>query len=252
MAAGRLNETLALSRRQSGQGGGRPVATDRPVLYHRIPAERYAQAFALQQVDRPPQLPGYHLYYDETGMALMGAQVAKSFRLHLGRVKARVGQSLLLARACAAGRRPSLADLMAGWGTDGLCLALRGCAVTLVERSPLVWAMLDEFVLRHRLPAKVVLGDAGAWCAAHPKAVDLAYLDPMHSPRRKAALPEQAMQHLRVLAWQDGLELAQRIEQAKAAARQRVVVKRRVGAPAVAKPSWQLHGRRVRFDVYAS
>ncbi len=220
------------------------------MLYHRVPAERYEEVFVLRYADRPPQLPGYHLYYDECGMALMGAEAPRGFRLQLQRVTARARQSLLLARACAAGRRPAVADLMAGWGTDGLCLALKGCTVALVERSPLIWALLDEFVRRHGLSASVLLGDAGAWCRTHPKAVEVAYLDPMYPPRRKAALPQRSMQHLRTLAWADRSELAQRIEQARAAARQRVVVKRRAAAPAVAKPSWQVHGRQVRFDVY--
>ena len=229
---------------------GGVAETDRPVLYHSVPAERYGEVFVLQEADRPPQRPGYHLHYGEAGMALLGAAAARGFRLQIGPLLARSRQSLLLARACAAGRRPSVADLMAGWGTDGLCLALKGCAVTLVERSPLVWAMLDEFVRRHGLPAAVLLGDAGAWCQAHAKAVDVAYLDPMYPPGRKTALPEQSMQHLRALSWRDDLDLKQRIEQAKAAARQRVVVKRRLAAPPASKPSWQLRGRRVRFDVY--
>ena len=128
--------------------------------------------------------------------------------------------------------------------------SVKGCAVTLVERSPLVWAMLDDFILRHRLPAEVVWGEAGAWCISHGKAVDVAYLDPMFPPRGKTALPGKPMQLLRTLAWEDGLELAQRIEQAKEAARDRVVVKRRAGAAAAHKPSWQVCGRRLRFDVY--
>ena len=220
------------------------------VLHHRVPAERYQDVFALCAVEQAPEHPGPHLYYDESGMALLCGAAPRGFRLQLGPIKARVGQALLLARACAAGRRPTVVDLMAGWGLDGLCLALKGCAVTLVERSPWVWAMLDEFVLRHRLPAEVVWGDAGAWCATHGKAVDVAYLDPMFPPRGKTALPGLPMQLLRTLAWDDGLDLRQRIEQAKAAAKERVVVKRRLGAPAAPRPSWQVRGRRLRFDVY--
>ena len=176
------------------------------------------------------------------------------FRLRLDRIKARASQSLLLARACAAGRgrRPTVADLFAGWGTDGLSLALKGCAVTLVERSPLVWALLDEFVARHALPAAVVRAEAGAWCLAQRKSVDVAYLDPMFPPRRKQALPDKSMQLLRELAErdEDGLDLAQRLEQARAAARQRVVVKRRIHDPVTGRPAWQLRGGRIRFDVY--
>ena len=222
----------------------------KPVLHHRVPAQRYADAFALRPVDRPPEGPGIQLYYDEDGMALAHGDGRRLFRLRLDRIKTRASQSLLLARACGAGKCPSVADLYAGWGTDGLSLALKGCAVTLVERSPLVWALLDDLVARHALPATVVSAEAGSWCLGQRKGVDVAYLDPMFPPRRKHALPDQSMQLLRELAEPDGLGLAERLEQARAAARQRVVVKRRIHDPAVGRPAWQLRGGRIRFDVY--
>ena len=78
----------------------------------------------------------------------------------------------------------------------------------------------------------------------------MAYLDPMFPPRRKHALPDKSMQLLREMAEPDGLDLAQRLEQARAAARQRVVVKRRPHDPAAGRPDWQLRGGRIRFDVY--
>ncbi|MCY4345027.1 MAG: class I SAM-dependent methyltransferase [Gammaproteobacteria bacterium] len=222
----------------------------KPVLHHRVAARRYADAFALRPADAPPPGPGVELYYDEQGMALVYGGERRLFRLRLAPIKARAGQSLLLARACGAGKHPSVADLFAGWGTDGLSLALKGCAVTLVERSPLVWALLDDLIVRHALPATVVRAEAGAWCRAHRRDVDVAYLDPMFPPRRKQALPDKSMQLLRGLAEPDGLDLAEHLEQAKAAARQRVVVKRRLHDPAAGQPAWQLRGGRIRFDVY--
>ena len=215
-----------------------------------MPAGRYADAFTLCPVDRPPAGPGIQLYYDEDGMALAHGEQRRLFRLRLDRIEARAAQSLLLARACGAGKRPSVADLFAGWGTDGLSLALKGCAVTLVERSPLVWALLDDFIARHSLPANVVRAEAGAWCLGQRKRVDVAYLDPMFPPRRKQALPDQSMQLLRELAEPDQVDLTERLEQARTAARQRVVVKRRIHDPAAGRPAWQLRGGRIRFDVY--
>ena len=222
----------------------------KPVLHHRVPAGRFADAFALTPVDGPPPGPGIELYYDEDGMALAHGVERRLFRLRLDRIKVRAAQSLLLARACGAGKHPRIADLFAGWGTDGLSLALKGCAVTLVERSPLVWALLDDLVARYALPATVVRAEAGTWCRAYRKGVDVAYLDPMFPSRRKQALPDQSMQLLRELAERDEVELAERLEQARAAARQRVVVKRRIHDPVAGRPAWQLRGGRIRFDVY--
>ena len=224
----------------------------KPVLHHRagVPAQRYEALFELREADRPPPGSGYRLWYDETGMALFKGADRHGFRLRLRDIQARAGQSSLLIRASGAGRRPAVADLTAGWGTDGLCLALRGCQVWLIERAPVVWAMLDEFVARLELPAKVVWARAEDWCQAHPDSVDLALLDPMFPQRRKTALPEKPMQHLRDLAWRTEADLARLIACAQMAARELVLVKRRARETAEPPPSWQVRGRRIRFDVY--
>ena len=223
----------------------------KPVLYHRdgLPTERYVNLFEMQAADGPPQQPGYHLWYDESGMTLCngtGGRLALRYR----DIEARAAQALLLARACTASGRPAIADLMAGWGTDGLSLALRGCAVILVERSPVVWALLDEFVTRLELPATVICTSAEQWCQAHRKVVDVAYLDPMFPARRKTALPGKRMQFLRDLAWQGDVPLTQQIALARTAARERVVVKRRASDAEILAPAWKLRGRGIRFDVY--
>ena len=223
----------------------------KPVLYHRdgLSVVRYGRIFDLRAVREPPQQPGYHLWYDQSGMRLCNG-FQDGFALDYRHIEARAGQTLLLARACAASRWPAVVDLMAGWGTDGLSLALRGCAVTLVEPAPMVWAMLDEFVNRLDLPASVVCATAEQWCRSHRKSVDVAYLDPMFPERRKTALPGKHAQHLRHLAWRSGTPLALQIALARGAARERVVLKRRARDPVALAPGWQLRGRRVRFDVY--
>ena len=223
----------------------------KPVLYHRggSPTGRYADLFELRAADEPPHRPGYHLWYDESGMTLFNGTQG-SLALRYRDIQTRAAPTLLLARACVASRRPAIADLMAGWGTDGLSLALRGCEVVLVERSPIVWAMLDEFVTRLELPATVVCTSAEQWCRTHRNAVDVAYLDPMFPARRKTALPGKRMQFLRDLAWPGDVPLAQQIALARTAARERVVVKRRAKDAQMPAPGWKLRGRGIRFDVY--
>lgn len=222
------------------------------VLHHRsgLPAQRYEALFELREADRPPEGAGYRLWYDEAGMALFKGADRHGFRLRLRDIQARAGQSSLLLRASGAGPGLAVADLTAGWGTDGLCLALRGCQVWLIERAPVVWAMLDEFIARLELPAKVVWASAEDWCQAHPDSVDLALLDPMFPQRRKTALPEKPMQHLRDLAWCAETDLARLIACAQIAARELVLVKRRAREAAEPPPCWQVRGRLIRFDVY--
>ena len=235
-----------------GETGRYPSPSVKPVLFHRpdLPVQRYANVFELHPAQQPPRRPGYRLWFDESGMSLCDERGSPGVVLSYRDIEARSRQSLLLARACAASRRPAVADLMAGWGIDGLSLALRGCTVTLVERSPLVWALLDDFATRLDLPASVVFGSAEQWCRTYRKSVDVAYLDPMFPERRKTALPEKRMQVLRDLAWQGGPDLLELIDRARLAARDRVVVKRRARDPVCAAPGWQLRGRRIRFDVY--
>ena len=223
----------------------------KPFLYHGrgLAAERYAEKFELREAEEPPNGTGFRLWYDDSGMALLHGSRGALMLDHRD-IETRSSQSSLLARACTASARPAVADLMAGWGTDGLSLALRGCTVTLVERAPIVWAMLDEFVTRLDLPATVVCETAEQWCENHPKAVDVAYLDPMFPVRRKTALPGKEMQYLRDLAWRGETPLSRQIHLARRAARDRVVVKRRARDASASVPSWRLRGRRVRFDVY--
>ena len=224
----------------------------KPVLYHfpGLPVRRYAALFELRSAEEPPRLPGHHLWLDGRGLRLCDERGAASVELNGRRLAARSMQSLLLAQACGASNRPVVADLLAGWGTDGLSLALRGCQVALVERAPVVWALLEDFVSQLDVSATVVFARAEDWCRANRRSVEVAYLDPMFPSRRKTALPEKRMQVLRELAWRDGGGLEELIGAARLAARQRVVVKRRAKEPACGTPAWQVRGRRIRFDVY--
>ena len=223
----------------------------KPVLYHckGVPVARYGARFDVREAGAAPEGAGYRLWYDESGMTLLHG-VRGAFALNYRDIESRASQRSLLARACSASARPAVADLMAGWGTDGLSLALRGCTVTLVERAPIVWAMLDEFVARLDLPATIVCATAEDWCRNNRKAVDVAYLDPMFPARRKTALPGKEMQFLRDLAWQSDVPLANQISLAQSTALERVVVKRRIGDHSLPTPNWQLRGRQVRFDLY--
>ncbi len=208
--------------------------------------------FELRPLPEPPRLPGHHLWLDADGLRLCDAKGESSVELNGRELASRSRQALLLHRACDASNRPEIADLMAGWGTDGLSLAMRGCKVTLVERAPVVWALLDDFAARLSLSATVVFASAEHWCRTHRRSVDVAYLDPMFPSRQKTALPEKRLQVLRDLAWRGGTSLAELIDLARLAARHRVVVKRRAKDPPCGTPAWRVRGKRIRFDVYPS
>ena len=216
-----------------------------------VSPHRYAQHFELVACqERPRDVTGYFLWFDASGLSMFRDAERSGVKLNVSDFEQRTNQALILAQACGARARPNVVDLMAGWGVDGLSLAMRGCRVTLIERSPAVWAMLDEFVSRLTLPVNVVYADAREWCETATAMTDVVYLDPMFASRRKTALPSKRLQFLRDVAWQDEVSLERWIEFGQRVAKDRVVVKRRAKDPVLATPAWQVKGRQVRFDVY--
>ena len=173
--------------------------------------------------------------------------------------RARAGPQLALARACgirdraatSGGARLRVHDALAGWGTDGLVLATLGCSVHMSECQASVYQRLCERIATEAVPAgevTVALEDARErW--RQGAEFDVIYLDPLFGPHPKTALPARHMQVLADIA-APVEDLGAFIDQACAATRGRVVVKRRRSAPAVGVPAWHIDAKTVRFDIY--
>lgn len=163
--------------------------------------------------------------------------------------------------------RPVIADLTAGLGGDAFALASLGATLVLVERQPVVAALLADGVARAHLAARddpelatimarisLVNSDARQWLQGlgEDQRPDVIYLDPMFPERRKSALVNKSMQvfHRLVGADTDADEL---LPLALEKARFRVVVKRPSQAPWLnnREPGYALEGKSVRFDIYA-
>ena len=199
----------------------------------------------------------FHLERETLGLQLHKSGERGGVKLsdHDLRRRLRQGKRLLLARACAAGPGVSVLDATAGFGLDGLTLSALGCSVTLCERHPMVFALLEDSA--HRLGSgalargdiKLLQADAhDVLCG--PDRFDVVYLDPMFPPRGKSALPNKRARYLADLVGQDQESVAELLMRARRRARRRVVVKRRRLDPELGSPSFALHGRAVRFDVY--
>jgi len=157
---------------------------------------------------------------------------------------------------------PTILDATAGLGRDAFILATLGCRVILVERSPLIAALLRDGLARALADANTRTaaermqlhgGDAVAVmerCAEHGRP-DVIYLDPMYPHRSKSALVKKEMRMVRALVGED-VDAPQLLEAALRIARKRVVVKRPRSAPALPgiAPSHTLLGSTTRFDVY--
>lgn len=163
-------------------------------------------------------------------------------------------------------RQPlSVLDATAGLGRDSFVLAGRGLRVHMLEREPVIAALLADGLERARSAADPRIADtvallslensdAVAYCAAlaPEQRPDAIYLDPMFPATEKSALVKKEMRLFQQVlhgAVDDGAAL---LPAARAVARRRVVVKRpRKAEPlAGAKPDYSLEGRAVRFDVY--
>ena len=149
-------------------------------------------------------------------------------------------------------------DLTAGLGRDAALMAAAGFPVTLVERQPVLHALLADGLARAadtELAARLTLlpaADAGeAPLPAGPW--HGVYLDPMFPARGKSAAVKQDLQWLQKLcAYPDGDEEAALLALARGRDTRRVVVKRPRKAPPLAgvAPHHGHEGKTVRFDVY--
>lgn len=171
----------------------------------------------------------------------------------------------LLARAVGRGSR-TVVDATAGLGRDGVHLAAIGKGVTLVERVPLVAALVEDALGRAARAGgdasvvvarlRLVNADARAYLrslltsgGARPDAV---LLDPMYPERGKAALPGKGMALFRDLVGNDE-DAPELLAVALRVAVRRVVVKRPLAAPPLAGPApvGAVRGKTTRYDIYA-
>jgi 16S rRNA (guanine1516-N2)-methyltransferase len=180
---------------------------------------------------------------------------------HRRRFGGGLGQMIARAAGVASGVRPIVLDATAGLGNDAFVLAGLGCQVTLIERHPLIAALLEDGLRRARqdpgtapVAARMRFYQADAieamrnWPDAAPQVI---YLDPMFPPRGKSALVKKEMRLFRPLVGDDE-DAPALLAAALSLASHRVVVKRpRLAGPlGDSAPGYTLEGRSSRFDIY--
>lgn len=185
------------------------------------------------------------------------------YRLRTSGKRQGLGQALGLHRHPA----PLVLDATAGLGRDALLMAHLGCEVLMLERSPLVHALLedglaralaagDEPLLSAALPRlRLQHGEARHWLAAvlrgEQPQPDVVYLDPMFPPRNKSAKVKKDMALLQELLGAEE-DFPSLLQAACAAARLRVVVKRPGHRPdlTLPPPTFTVPGKTAQFEVY--
>ncbi|KAA8727161.1 MAG: 16S rRNA (guanine(1516)-N(2))-methyltransferase RsmJ [Ewingella americana] len=156
---------------------------------------------------------------------------------------------------------PNVVDATAGLGRDAFVLASLGCHVRMLERNPVVAALLDDGLERGYRDAEIgpwlrermTLLHASSLTALSeltPKP-EVVYLDPMYPHKQKSALVKKEMRVFQGLVGPDedadGL-----LEPARRLATKRIVVKRPDYAPPMADIAAQaaVVTKSHRFDIY--
>lgn len=171
------------------------------------------------------------------------------------------GRKQLLAKAIGLHKKSALKvfDGTAGLGRDGFTLAALGATLTLVERNPVLAALLRDAHRRALLQSGLrdaaermhIVEHDSAEGLASAQGFDAIYLDPMYPDDGKRALPGKEMQILRDLTGGDA-DADALLDAARRSGVARVVVKRPSKAPwlAAAKPTLSMEGTQARFDIY--
>ncbi len=183
------------------------------------------------------------------------------------RVQSRVTrQAICRAVGVKPGLYPTVLDATAGLGKDAFVLASTGCHVHMLERNPVVFALLNDGLRRAResqnegvrqtVQRLSVTHVALNGFSCPEPGFEVVYLDPMFPARRKTARVKKDMYVLQQFLARIGetTDEATLLGQALTIARRRVVMKRPLHAPDVADrpPTFRLTGRSNRFDVYVT
>lgn len=197
-------------------------------------------------------------------------ELRADFARMLPRLKqGRLQQELLVKASRMKGaEQPWAIDATAGFGEDSLLLAAAGFTVDLYEQDCVIAALLQDAL--DRAKDDLALADAVARMRLHAgedsiaglrqtavlvdqgelAAPDVVYLDPMFPERTKSAAVKKKFQLLHHLE-QPCADEQTLVEAALAVHPCKVVIKRPVKGALLAgvKPSYQLSGKAVRYDV---
>ncbi|MBL4711683.1 MAG: class I SAM-dependent methyltransferase [Gammaproteobacteria bacterium] len=175
------------------------------------------------------------------------------------------GQAIAKAVGLKSGVTPTVLDVTAGLAGDAYVLATLGCSMTLVERSAIIFSLIEDAVERATLNEtfnpilkqgfQIVNKDAIDYIkeqqATDGIAPDVIYIDPMYPDRKKSALVKKDMQILQRLHIKEN-NAAELLDIALQFAKKRVVVKRPVQAETLSnkKPNTCIKSKKTRYDIY--
>lgn len=173
------------------------------------------------------------------------------------------GQAIAKAIGLKQKKNLSILDATAGSGTDSFVLAALGCQVTMVERHPIVAALLQDALQRaeviedvYNITKNMTLHTGSSvqfMKDLAPNSFDVIFLDPMFPHTGKQAQVKKSMQYFRDMVGKDE-DADELLAPALSAATYRVVVKRPRKSPFLAnkQPTLSHEGKANRFDIYVN
>lgn len=235
-------------------------------------ATQLAMTFHLSVVNTPPPTLPFVLYLTEARLELRNLTKVKEGPVFADFIKGALGyrcrhgggrkQALAKAIGLKHGVMPFVLDATAGLGRDAFILACLGCHVQMLERSPVVAALLYNALKCAQADSRIgsliadhlqlIYCDALNWLPQLSTRPDVIYLDPMYPHRKKSAKVKKEMRLFRVLVGND-LDASALLKVALTCAKQRVVVKRPKQAPTLdggTPPNFCIQSKNTRFDVY--
>ncbi len=157
-------------------------------------------------------------------------------------------------------------DATGGWGNDAILMCMQGYKVTIIERLPLMAALIEDGLnrLSKSLPflegqlslPEVVCTEAKNFLSSSNGHADCVYLDPMFPAKKKKSAASN--KNMQLLQWLAGPDMdADEVAVAALERFSRVAVKRPDYASPLAeeiigKPSTQFSSKLVHYDVYVS
>ena len=176
-------------------------------------------------------------------------------RLHCVR-----GEQLIKAMGRTAAKDTAIIDATGGLGRDGFLLAAAGYRVVMIEKNPVLAALVEDGLFRaadndriREICSRITFhfGDARLYMQQKKPDVEIVYLDPMFPEQKKTAKVKKELQMIRYLAGGSD-NMAGLFHTALETASRRVVVKRPQPGPWLANlsPSYSVDGKTIRFDIY--
>lgn len=222
-------------------------------------AEILAEKLGCSVIQESPS--GLYLHFGEDGLSLSDGTTSLQgdFRDHIRRLKPNnLGGELLVKAAKLKNlpEHPTAIDATAGLGEDSLLLAASGYHVKMIERDPVIAALLKDAVRRgledpdlQDIVSRMEVLEGDSINLLKEQKADLVYLDPMFPGRAKSGLVKKKFQLLHHLE-APCTEEEEILHAAMEASPRRVVIKRPVKAPYLAgkKPSYSISGKVIRYD----